>query len=254
MYVLDLFSGIGGFSLGLERAGMKTVAFCEIDPHCRKVLAKHWPGIKIHDDIKQLDGSQYVGAVDVICGGYPCQPFSTAGQQRGEADPRHLWPEMRRIIQQARPRWVIAENVVGHITNGLDDVLDEMENLDYATWPFLIPSRAVGSEIKRQRLWIMGRCRNWSHRTFHSISTCDQSSAQQESSGHSQEQPSTLGLCAASNRESEGQDKPPVCGISIGLPDQLERERAIGNSVDARIVERIGRVILAYERQIRMAA
>src|SRR3954447_20227321 len=85
--VLDLFSGIGGFSLGLERAGMQTVAFCEIDPYCRKVLAKHWPKTKIHDDVKQLDGSQYVGAVDLICGGYPCQPFSAAGKQQGEKDP-----------------------------------------------------------------------------------------------------------------------------------------------------------------------
>src|SRR5436853_2864901 len=82
--VLDLFSGIGGFSLGLERAGMRTAAFCEIDPYCQRVLAKHWPNVPIHEDIRRLDGAQYAGAVDVVCGGYPCQPFSVAGKQLGE--------------------------------------------------------------------------------------------------------------------------------------------------------------------------
>jgi DNA-cytosine methyltransferase len=155
MYVLDLFSGIGGFSLGLERAGMKTVAFCEIDPYCRRVLAKHWPGVKIHEDVKQLNGNQYVGAVDVICGGYPCQPFSTAGKQQGEEDPRHLWPEMRRIIREARPRWIIAENVRGHVSLGFDTVAAHLEDDGFAVWPFLIPACAVGAHHKRERLWIV---------------------------------------------------------------------------------------------------
>ena len=98
MRVLDLFSGIGGFSLGLERAGMTTVAFCENDPFCRLVLAKHWPHLTIHNDIRGLDGHEYTGSVDVVVGGFPCQPFSVAGRRQGKNDDRHLWPEMFRVI------------------------------------------------------------------------------------------------------------------------------------------------------------
>jgi site-specific DNA-cytosine methylase len=153
--VLDLFSGIGGFSLGLERAGMRTTAFCEIEPFCRKVLARHWPGVPIHDDIRTLDATQYVGSVDVVCGGYPCQPFSAAGKQQGEEDPRHLWPEMHRIIRQARPRWVIAENVRGHVSLGFDAVATQLEDDGFTVWPFIVPASAVGAPHRRDRLWIL---------------------------------------------------------------------------------------------------
>ena len=119
--VLDLFSGIGGFSLGLEWAGMETIAMCEKDAFCRQILAKHWPDIPIHEDIRSLDGSQYK-SVDVICGGFPCQPYSQAGRQLGNKDDRDLWSEMFRIIQESCPTWVIGENVSGFIGMALDDV------------------------------------------------------------------------------------------------------------------------------------
>jgi DNA (cytosine-5)-methyltransferase 1 len=169
--VLDLFSGIGGFSLGLERAGMETAAFCEIDPKCRRRLSLLWPEIKIHDDVKQLDGRQYAGAIDVICGGYPCQPFSAAGKQQGEADPRHLWPEMHRIIRQACPRWVIAENVRGHVSLGFDTVASQLEDDGFTVWPFIIPASAVGAPHRRDRIWILahhsgdGRGTGWPGRS-----------------------------------------------------------------------------------------
>jgi DNA (cytosine-5)-methyltransferase 1 len=252
--VLDLFSGIGGFSLGLERAGMRTAAFCEIDPYCRQVLERHWPGMPIHDDIRKLDGSQYAGTVDVVCGGYPCQPFSTAGKQLGEEDPRHLWPEMRRIIREARPRWVIAENVRGHVSCGLDEVLGDLESDGYRGWPFLIPSRCVGSEIQRYRLWIMGRRSDGEAGAIRSRSVGEQSAEEQESARGSQEQPALAGLRPADEWESESQGKPTLCGIPAGLPDQLERERAVGNAVDPRIAQRIGRAIIAYEQQQEIAA
>jgi len=123
MKVLDLFSGIGGFSLGLERAGMETVAFCEIEPFPCKILKKHWPHIPIFNDVRSLD---YDGRVDVICGGFPCQPFSVAGKQKGKEDDRHLWPAMFNLIKKHRPNWVIGENVAGLINMGLDDVLADL--------------------------------------------------------------------------------------------------------------------------------
>jgi DNA (cytosine-5)-methyltransferase 1 len=153
--VLDLFSGIGGFSLGLERTGgFKTVAFCEIEEFPRRVLAKHWPGVPIHRDVRELKGAD-VGAVDVICGGYPCQPFSLAGRRLGAADDRHLWPEMYRLVDELRPSWVIGENVAGHISMGLDVVLSDLDVLNYASRVFIIPACAVGALHRRDRVWIV---------------------------------------------------------------------------------------------------
>ena len=141
--VLDLFSGIGGFSLGLERTGgFETVAFCEIEEFPRKVLAKHWPEVPCFTDVRTLKGSD-IGPVDLICGGYPCQPFSTAGQRRGQEDDRHLWPEFSRLVAELRPAWVIGENVAGHISMGLDDVLSDLEGQGYACRTFVIPACAV---------------------------------------------------------------------------------------------------------------
>jgi len=160
MKVLDLFSGIGGFSLGLERAGMETVAFCEIEEYPRKVLQKHWPDVPIYEDVRKLSKEELekdgITDIELICGGYPCQPFSVAGKQRGEDDDRHLWPEMYRLIKTIRPRWVIAENVAGHINMGLDTVLSDLEAEAYTWWTFVIPACAVDAKHRRDRLWIVG--------------------------------------------------------------------------------------------------
>ena len=155
VYVLDLFSGIGGFRLGLEQAGMRTVGFCEIDSFCHAVLHKHWPYIPIHNDIRKFDGIPYREAVELVCGGYPCQPFSVAGKQRGAEDERHLWPEMLRIIREVRPRWVIAENVAGHVKQGFDEVAASLEAEDFTVWAFIIPASAVNAPHRRDRLWII---------------------------------------------------------------------------------------------------
>src|SRR6056297_94284 len=155
--VLDLFSGIGGFSLGLERTGgFETVAFCEYEPFPRAVLSKHWPDVPCFPDVRKLKGSDIDGPIDVICGGYPCQPFSTAGQRRGKEDDRHLWPEFSRLVAELRPTWVIGENVAGHISMGLDDVLSDLERQGYAARAFVIPACAVDAPHRRDRVWIVG--------------------------------------------------------------------------------------------------
>ena len=153
--VLDLFSGIGGFSLGLKRAGMETIGFCEIDPFCRKVLAKHWPDVTIHTDIRSLDGKDYKGRAEIICGGFPCQPFSQAGKRRGTEDDRHLWPEMLRIISEVRPTWVIGENVIGIVKMELDSILSDLEGEGYQTRAFIIPACGIDAPHKRHRVWII---------------------------------------------------------------------------------------------------
>jgi len=158
--MLDLFSGIGGFSYAGEKlvGGYETVAFCEYDKHAQKVLRKHWPDTEIIDDVRELanDAERFRGSVDIICGGYPCQPFSAAGKRRGDKDDRHLWPEMLRIIQAVRPTWVIGENVAGHISMGLDEVLSDLEAKGYQARCFVIPAVAADARHRRDRCWIVG--------------------------------------------------------------------------------------------------
>jgi DNA (cytosine-5)-methyltransferase 1 len=155
--VLDLFSGIGGFSLGLERTGgFETAAFCEYAEWPRKVLAKHWPNVPIFEDVRTLKGSDIDGPIDVVVGGYPCQPFSTAGRRKGKEDDRHLWPEFNRLVAELRPTWVIGENVAGHISMGLDDVLSDLEGQGYACRTFVIPACAKDAPHRRDRCWTIG--------------------------------------------------------------------------------------------------
>ena len=166
---LDLFSGIGGFSLGLEATGeFETVAFCDIDPYCRKVLHKHWPHVKQFEDIKELNydtlKANGIDHIDIITGGYPCQPFSVAGRKKGEEDPRHLWPEYFRLVKELRPTWVIGENVSGHIKLGLDTVLEDLESEGYATRTFSISAASVGANHQRERVWIVANARQHGRR------------------------------------------------------------------------------------------
>jgi DNA (cytosine-5)-methyltransferase 1 len=163
--VLDLFSGIGGFSLGLERAGMETVAFCEYDDKCRQVLTKHWPEVPQYNDVRTLTAEQLhndgIDNIGLICGGYPCQPFSVAGKRDGEKDDRHLWPEIKRLltefIERGEPIAVcLFENVVGHVSMGLDSVLADLESLGYSCQPIVVPACAVGAYHRRDRVWIIG--------------------------------------------------------------------------------------------------
>lgn len=158
--MLDLFAGIGGFSYAGEKlvGGYETVAFCEYDEHAQKVLRKHWPDTEIIGDIRELadDADRFRGMVDIITGGYPCQPFSLAGVRRGDQDDRHLWPEMLRVIEAVRPRWVIGENVAGHITMGLDTVLSDLEAAGYSSRCYVIPAVAADAPHRRDRCWVVG--------------------------------------------------------------------------------------------------
>ena len=151
---IDLFSGIGGFSLAAESVGFKTILFCEIDEFCQKVLKKHWPKIPIIKDIRDLDGTKFRGST-LITGGFPCQPFSVAGQRRGKNDDRHLWPEMLRVIKEARPRWICGENVTGIVRMELDQVLVDLENTGYSTQAIVIPACSKNAPHRRGRVWII---------------------------------------------------------------------------------------------------
>ena len=158
---LDMCSGIGGWAIAFRELGINTAAFCEIDKYPRQVLQKNFPGIPIFNDLKELTYEDIkertgVDGIDIITCSYPCQPFSVAGKQKGEEDPRHLWPDTFRIVQECRPTWFVGENVSGHIKLGLDTVLQDLASEGYDTRTFIIPASSVGAWHKRERLWIIG--------------------------------------------------------------------------------------------------
>lgn len=152
---LDLFSGVGGFALAARWMNWQTVQFVEIDKFCHNVLAKNFPRVPIHHDVRTFTAESFRGSIDILTGGYPCQPFSSAGKRKGAADDRHLWPQVLRIIQECRPRWIVCENVAGHITMGLDAVLYDLESEGYPCRPIVIPACATGAPHRRDRVWII---------------------------------------------------------------------------------------------------
>ena len=157
---LDLFSGIGGFSLALEKVGFKTVGFCEIDAYCRLLLQKHWKGVTIYNDIKKLEAKDIREPIDILTGGFPCQPYSVAGKQKGTDDNRYLWPDMFRVIKEIKPTFIIAENVRGivNIQDGMvfETVCSDLEAEGFEVQSFIIPAAGVGAPHKRERVWIVG--------------------------------------------------------------------------------------------------
>ena len=164
----SLFSGIGGFDLAAKWVGWKNVFQCEINPFCQQILKYHFPKCKLFTDIKTTNFSKYANKIDVISGGFPCQPFSSAGKRRGTKDDRFLWGEMFRVISEVSPKWVVAENVSGLLTqeSGMvfEQLCSDLENSGYEVLPIVIPACAVGAPHRRDRLWIVAH-RNSIERT-----------------------------------------------------------------------------------------
>ena len=164
---LDLFSGIGGFALGLQKVGFETVAFCDIEKYCQHLLKQKWNEVKIYSDVREITKEKFkadgIESPEIITCGFPCQPFSVAGSRKGTDDNRHLWPEMFRIIKEFKPRWVIGENVRGivSIQDGLvfETVCTDLESEGYEVQTFNIPAVGVGAPHKRERIWIVANSR-----------------------------------------------------------------------------------------------
>lgn len=225
MNVLDLFSGIGGFSLGLERAGMRTVAFCEINPRCRKILEKHWPGVNIYEDIRGLHVNE---DVDVICGGFPCQDISVAGAGAGIGGSRSgLWKEYARLISELRPSYVIVENVSALLSGGLGTVLEDLAALRYDAEWHCIPASAVGAPHSRDRVWIVAN--------RHGVREL------QQGWGFRDERRWRGDEGEAVDRVLSGGG---ILRSHDGIPAGLDRIEAIGNAVVPQIPEIIGRAIM----------
>ena len=301
--VLDLFSGIGGFSLGLEATGaFQTVAFCESDDFCRAVLRRHWPSVPIFDDVGELDACG-LGRIDLVCGGFPCQPFSSAGRRLGAQDDRYLWPEMLRIVETCRPSWVLGENVAGLASmvfqrgdievesrsggrhaNGVDyeavlvrqstmllgAICDDLAALGYAVQPFVVPACAVGAPHRRDRIWIVantariqpGRqkqrperqragagCQSSIVPDADGTGLAHRGFAAQPKSGAASDSISAVSSKSQRCRSPRWELEPDVGRVADGVPDRVDRLRALGNAVVPRIVEIFGRAIAAAHHQ-----
>lgn len=228
MRVLDLFSGIGGFSLGLERAGMQTIQFVEIEPFCQRVLRKHWPKVPIHDDIRTFHAP--AGFADVICGGFPCQDISNAGAKAGiEGERSGLWSEYARLIGEVRPQYAIMENVAALCYRGLGRVLGDLAALGYdADW-HCIPASAIGADHERDRVWIVA---------YSDSAQCE--GRRLSSRIHAE--------YAYAREHCRWEDQPGMARTANGLPGQMDRLKAIGNAVVPQIPEILGRAIMSLDR------
>lgn len=248
--LLDLFSGIGGFSLGLERSGgFKTVAFCEIEPFCRRVLKKHWPEVPCYDDVRTLTADRLAAdgiGVDAICGGFPCQDISVAGKGAGiEGERSGLWSEYARIVSEVRPRYVIVENVAALLSNGMGRVLGDLAERGYdAEWRN-IPAWFVGLPHQRERIWIVAYAKQerWARVLPNFVSKFEA-----ESVGRSK-----AAIALAASRDLDKRARGHVCGESpflngaYGVSEVVGGLGAAGNAVVPQIPELLGRAILAAE-------
>jgi DNA (cytosine-5)-methyltransferase 1 len=298
---LDLFSGIGGFALAGRNCGVKTVAFCEIEPYCQEVLQKNFGAVMadangkqddstgaksrghreqgrdsmeirkqatrqtawrtstndagrcspvIYGDIRALDGRDFAG-VWLLTGGFPCQPFSVSGKQRGKADDRWLWPEMLRIISESRPTWVLGENVANITRMALDDVLADLENHSYSCRAFNIPACAVeAAPHRRERIWIAaylngGRCdqRECGGEARHLSENKERNTAEIQSAG-SQLKPEPW----QADPDSNWNRYSALCrGMADGLPNRVDRLRGLGNAIVPQVAEQIIKAMIETE-------
>jgi DNA (cytosine-5)-methyltransferase 1 len=227
---LDLFSGIGGFALAAQWAGFKTIQFVERDGYCQKVLAKNFPQVPIFADICEFNGKPFTG-VDLLTGGFPCQPFSCAGLRKGKEDDRYLWPEMFRVISEAKPHWIISENVAGLDGMGLDDCISDLESIGYEVAPPLeIPAVAVGARHGRMRLWITA---NRSGVTVEKSEMVSPARAIQKPRKH------RFGLATYLWKPNRETYLAEMDGSLHGVSDWLDRSEALGNSIVPQVAYQI---------------
>jgi DNA (cytosine-5)-methyltransferase 1 len=265
--VLDLFSGIGGFSLGLERAGMETVAFCEFDKHARKVLNKHWPNVPVYEDVRELTNerlkSDGITGIDVITGGFPCQDISVAGKQAGigEGTRSGLWSECARLVREIRPSYAIFENVTallsGEQGRWFQRVLFDLSQIGYDAEWHCIPASELGAHHHRDRVWIIcypnamrgmecaeQKCKHEGPQNDSRVrkNMADTNSTQRKR----MRQPfGILAEYADLSSASGWEPEPNVGRVANGIPGRSHRLKQLGNSVVPQIPELIGRAIMA---------
>lgn len=238
MNVLSVFAGIGGLDLGLQRAGMTVVGQVEIDPFCQQVLAQHWPEVPRHDDIRttiEWWRSERRPRIDLVCGGFPCQPVSNAGRKQAQADARWLWPEMAAVVAAIRPAWVLWENVPGLRTRGLDLVHADLVRLGYRHRVGWATACAMGAPHPRRRLFGISHTAGLGRTPRRRDLARDTDQTTRETSR------TTPVRIAAWPHE------PYLDRVAYGVPAGMDRRTALGNAVVPNIAHYLGRLILAAE-------
>jgi DNA (cytosine-5)-methyltransferase 1 len=271
---VDLCSGIGGFALGFQWAGLSPQPhlFCDIEPWCRSILQQHWPNVPVVSDVKELanDPDRNVPDCDIITAGYPCQPFSAAGKRKGTEDDRHIWPYILKIVASKRPTWCVFENVYGHISLGLDEVLTDLEHEGYTTRTFVVPACGVNAPHKRNRVWIIAHTNNPRQPTDEGESRaskegnntgrlCENVSNTQSigvqrlwASGKQESHPyegQEVLMCDSEGRRQTNWDVEPNVGrVANGIPKRVDRIKGLGNAIVPQIAERIAWTILEISK------
>lgn len=254
----SLFSGIGGFDLAADWMGWKNIFHCEINPFGRKILSYYWPDSISYYDIKTTDFTIHRGKIGVLTGGFPCQPYSTAGQRKGTEDERHLWPEMLRAIREISPTWIVGENVRGIInwSSGLvfDEVQADLEAEGYEVTPFLLPSAGINAQHQRYRTWFIGCLSNAGSIR---LSRIDSSKVEYKCSFWRKAQCITQSLYRNNNKFRRNDASGNTRDID-GLPSELDgitiqdwqREsiKGYGNAIMPQMAFQIFKAIEAYER------
>jgi DNA (cytosine-5)-methyltransferase 1 len=274
----SLFSGIGGFDLASDWMGWDNVFHCEIESFPRKILHYYWPSAISYEDIKKTDFTIHKGRIDILTGGFPCQPYSMAGKRKGKEDERHLWPEMLRAIREIQPRWIVGENVLGLVNwnDGLvfDEVQSDLEAEGYEVQTYVLPAAAVGAPHRRDRVWFIAYAKGQGSRKFASKNRRRQN-RQSDNNGTIQYAPDTnsirpkdalenadleRGRFRFGNKSSTWDAFPlesPICGGDDGLPTKLdgitfpkwrnESIKGYGNAIVPQVVYQIFKAIQEYE-------
>jgi DNA (cytosine-5)-methyltransferase 1 len=259
---LDLFSGIGGFALAARWNGYRTVGFCDNEPYAQAVLKKHWPDVPCHKDIREVRGELYAG-VTLLTGGFPCQPFSLAGKQRGTADDRYLWPEMLRVIREAGPTWIVGENVAGIVNMALDQVHADLEAEGYEVESVIVPACAVDAPHRRDRVWIIAR--DMADTNGGQFSKCESERKSVQMFSESSQR-----ICDVANAKESGLEgwniqgashmegrfregcgavqtnwlpEPNVGRVAHGVPNRVAKLRGLGNAIVPQVASEIIRCI-----------
>jgi len=274
----SLFSGIGGFDLAASWMGWENIFHCERDEFGQKVLAHHFPNSKLYDDVRTMDANKYRGRIDVLSGGFPCQPFSVAGKRKGTEDDRHLWPSMLRVIRECRPRYVVGENVKGLVgwSDGMvfEEVCVDLENLGYSVQPYLIPACAKNAPHRRMRVWFVAHNHDGDGQKERLQAGRKVDVYSLDRIGNAPDTDSSTGKIEPISRQGQGESigrdsqtirnrwedfptVPPVCGGDDGLPKELDgitfpkwrREsiKAYGNAIVPQVAHRIFQSISDYE-------
>lgn len=280
---LDLFSGIGGFALAARWMGWHTVGFCEKDPYCQQVLQKNFPNTTIHDDIRTIPR---IGNIDIITGGFPCQPFSVAGIKKGKKDDRHLWPNMLEVIACEKPTFVIGENVAGIIGMALDEVLSDLEAEGYSTQSFVIPACSVDAPHRRDRVWIIAHSIVDGSRCYTERGSCETTEPELkvipevDGKAYANDAEQVCGFMAHTqseriqrlrtsgqqvthshagqglpvreserSRETNWQAEPRVRRVVDGLPKRVDRIKGLGNAIVPQVAFQIFQAIDKFNNQ-----